>query len=254
MSMTKHSFDDVPNIRIDASDRTVQGTNPNGTPSPAPTIVKANNQGLVISALLLALIATGASGFLYYTQQQSQTALDSATARIMELENRLSATGEEMGNSTVALQVKVGELANRAEELWEQMDKLWASAWRRNQKEIQDLTKVVEDNRTKAQSSVNSVTASVNSVAASVKKSIKNVDTKFDALQNDFNATKNEILSVSLEIETMKQGLLSGQDTNVVINEKIAILEQRNTALKNKVTAMEKTLNSVSRGTGPTAG
>jgi septal ring factor EnvC (AmiA/AmiB activator) len=87
-----------------------------------------------------------------------------------------------------------------------------------------------------------------------VKKSIKNVDTKFDALQNDFNATKNEILSVSLEIETMKQGLLSGQDTNVVINEKIAILEQRNTALKNKVTAMEKTLNSVSRGSGPTAG
>ena len=247
MSMTKHSFDDVPNIRIDASDRTVQGTNPNGTPSPAPTIVKANNQGLVTSALLLALIATGASGFLYYTQQQSQTALDSATARIMELENRLSATGEEMGNSTVALQVKVGELANRAEELWGQMDKLWASAWRRNQKEIQDLTKVVEDNRTKAQSSVNSVTASV-------KKSIKNVDTKFDALQNDFNATKNEILSVSLEIETMKQGLLSRQDTNVVINEKIAILEQRNTALKNKVTAMEKTLNSVSRRQVPTAG
>ena len=124
----------------------------------------------------------------------------------------------------------------------------------RDKKEIQDLTKVVEDNRTKAQSSVNSVTASVNSVTASVKKSIKNVDTKFDALQNDFNATKNEILSVSLEIETMKQGLLSGQDTNVVINEKIAILEQRNTALKNKVTAMEKTLNSVSRGTVPTAG
>ena len=245
--MTKHSFDDVPNIRIDASDRSVQGTNPNGTPPPAPTIVKASNQGLVIGALLLALMATGASGFLYYTQQQSQIALENATARIMELENRLSATGEEMGNSTVALQVKVGELANRAEELWGQMDKLWASAWRRNQKEIKDLTKVVEDNRTNAQSSVNSVTASV-------KKSISSVDTKFDALQNDFNATKNEILSVSLEIETIKQGLLSGQDTNVVINEKIAILEQRNTALRNKVSSMEKTLNSVSRGTVPTAG
>lgn len=247
MSMTKHSFDDVPNIRIDASDRTVQGNNPNGAQPPAPTIVKANNQGLVIGTLLIALIATGASGFLYYTQQQSQMALDSATTRILELENRLSATGEEMGNSTVALQVKVGELANRAEELWGQMDKLWASAWRRNQKDIKDLSKVVEDNRTQAQSNVNTVTASV-------KKSINRVNNQFDALQNDFNATKNEILSVSLELETMKQGLLSGQDTNSVINEKIAILEQRNTALRNKVAAMEKTLNSVSVKPVPSAG
>jgi chromosome segregation ATPase len=247
MSMTKHSFDDVPNIRIDASDRTVQGNNPNGAQPPAPTIVKANNQGLVISTLLIALIAAGASGFLYYSQQQSQMALDSATTRILELENRLSATGEEMGNSTVALQVKVGELANRAEELWGQMDKLWASAWRRNQKDIKDLSKVVEDNRTQAQSNVNTVTASV-------KKSINRVNNQFDALQNDFNATKNEILSVSLELETMKQGLLSGQDTYSVINEKIAILEQRNTALRNKVAAMEKTLNSVSVKPGPSAG
>ena len=245
--MTKHSFDDVPNIRIDASDRTVQGNNPNGAQPPAPTIVKANNQGLVISTLLIALIAAGASGFLYYSQQQSQMALDSATTRILELENRLSATGEEMGNSTVALQVKVGELANRAKELWGQMDKLWALAWRRNQKDIIDLSKVVEDNRTQAQSNVNTVTASV-------KKSINRVNNQFDALQNDFNATKNEILSVSLELETMKQGLLSGQDTYSVINEKIAILEQRNTALRNKVAAMEKTLNSVSVKPVPSAG
>lgn len=237
MSMSQHSFDDVPNIRIDASDRSLQAPNPNGTPSPSTTIVKASNQGLVISALLLALISTGAAGFLFYTQQQSQLAFDSATARILELENRLSATGEEMGNSTVALQVKVTELANRSEELWQQMDKLWASAWRRNQSEIKDLTKVVEDNRTQAQSNVNSVTASIN-------KGLGNTEKKFDALQNDFNASKNDVLSVSLELETIKQGLLNGQDANVVINEKIAILEQRNTALRNKVTVIEKSLSS----------
>ena len=52
----------------------------------------------------------------------------------------------------------------------------------------------------------------------------------------------------------MKQGLLSGQDTNSVINEKIAILEQRNKALRNKVAAMEKTLNSVSVKPVPSAG
>ncbi|MEN8769889.1 MAG: ABC transporter C-terminal domain-containing protein, partial [Glaciecola sp.] len=124
--MSQHSFDDVPNIRVDASDRSVQAHNPNGTPPPVTTVVKASNQSLVISALLLALLSTGAAGYLLYNQQQSQLAFDNATARILELENRLSATGEEMGNSTVALQVKVTELANRLEELWQQMDKLWA--------------------------------------------------------------------------------------------------------------------------------
>lgn len=241
--MSQHSFDDVPNIRVDASDRSVQAHNPNGTPPPVATVVKASNQSLVISALLLALLSSGAAGYLLYSQQQSQLAFDSATARILELENRLSATGEEMGNSTVALQVKVTELANRSEELWQQMDKLWASAWRRNQSEIKDLTKVVEDNRTQAQSNVNSVTQSLS-------KGLASSDTKFDALQNDFNSAKNEILSVSMELETIKQGLLNGQDANVVINEKIAILEQRNTALRNKVSLIEKAMSSTSAPTG----
>ncbi|MDG1121075.1 MAG: hypothetical protein P8J70_00065 [Glaciecola sp.] len=241
--MSQHSFDDVPNIRIDASDRSVQSHNPNGTPPPATTVVKASNHGLVISALLLALVSAGAAGYLLYSQQQSQLALQSATARIVELENRLSATGEEMGNSTVALQVKVTELANRSEELWQQMDKLWASAWRRNQSEIKDLTKVVEDNRTQAQSNVNTVTESLN-------KGLASSDTKFDALQNDFNSAKNEVLSVSMELESIKQGLLNGQDANIVINEKIAILEQRNTALRDKVSLLEKAIASKSSSTG----
>ncbi|MBT4883766.1 MAG: hypothetical protein HON44_07325 [Glaciecola sp.] len=241
--MSQHSFDDVPNIRVDASDRSVQAHNPNGAPPPVTTVVKASNQSLVMSALLLALLSSGAAGYLLYSQQQSQLAFDSATARILELENRLSATGEEMGNSTVALQVKVTELANRSEVLWQQMDKLWASAWRRNQSEIKDLTKVVEDNRTQAQSNVNSVTQSLS-------KGLASSDTKFDALQNDFNSAKNEILSVSMELETIKQGLLNGQDANVVINEKIAILEQRNTALRNKVSLIEKAMSSTSAPTG----
>ena len=241
--MSQHSFDDVPNIRVDASDRSVQAHNPNGTPPPVTTVVKASNQSLVISALLLALLSTGAAGYLLYNQQQSQLAFDNATARILELENRLSATGEEMGNSTVALQVKVTELANRLEELWQQMDKLWASAWRRNQSEIKDLTKVVEDNRTQAQSNVNSVTQSLS-------KGLASSETKFDALQNDFNSAKNEILSVSMELETIKQGLLNGQDANVVINEKIAILEQRNTALRSQVSLIEKAMASKSSPTG----
>ena len=250
MSMTKHSFDDVPNIRIDASDRTVQGTNPNGTPSPAPTIVKANNQGLVIGALLLALIATGASGFLYYTQQQSQAAIDSATARIMELENRLSATGEEMGNSTVALQVKVGELANRAEELWDQMDKLWASAWRRNQSEIGDLNKTVMTLKASSEKSTKTLqleTADNNTALGLVQEQLESQASLLKQLNAKFNDINNVDADFEQQLENLREKLIATALANNDLTNQIDDLRRRVAAAEKKANHVEKLL------TGPTS-
>lgn len=228
--MTNRSFDEVPNIVIQDNDRIV----PKSTGTPSPSSPQPSSSGMTVFALLLALVASGAAGYLFWQGQQQIMALSAAEQRITDLENRLSATGEEMGNSTVALQVKVTELSNRADALWEQMDKLWASAWRRNQKDIQDLEALVNKQASKDKSA-----------RGKLDKSIKQVDKKFDALQNDFSATQNEILAVNLELEGIKQGLLGSQDANAVLNDKIAILEQRNANLKAKVTALEKMLASL---------
>ena len=99
----------------------------------------------VVFALLIALGAGGASGWLYTQNEAQKKVLLDAQQSIAELENRLSATDEEMGQSAVALQVKVTELGEKADQLWEQMDKLWASAWRRNQSEIKTLRQKVDN-------------------------------------------------------------------------------------------------------------
>ena len=54
--------------------------------------------------------------------------------RISDLEDRLSDTDEGMNQSAATLGVKIKELAS-------EVDKLWASAWRRNKAKIADLEK-----------------------------------------------------------------------------------------------------------------
>ena len=69
-------------------------------------------------AILLAVASCGASYWLFTQYQAQSVQLVEATQRISDLEQRLSATGQEMDQSAVALQVKVTELSKKADELW----------------------------------------------------------------------------------------------------------------------------------------
>lgn len=82
--------------------------------------------------------------FSFVLMQQQSNEFMNAESRIADLESRLSTTDESVSQSSVALQVKVKELKDRTNELEKQMDKLWASAWRRNQNEIASHTKSIE--------------------------------------------------------------------------------------------------------------
>lgn len=236
--MTQRSFDEVPNIVLQDNDRVV----PKASTPPPPPVQNSSSNGLAVFALLLGFAASGLSGYLFWQNTTQSELLKQSELRIADLENRLSATGEEMGNSTVALQVKVTELSNRAEELWDQMDKLWASAWRRNQKDIKDL------NQKFLTGQANDKNAR-DKIATGATKSVNAVDKKFDSLQNEFNATLNDILAVNLELEGVKQGLLTSQNTSNVLNDKIAILEQRNASLKAKVASLEKNIKTIQPAT-----
>ncbi|PAJ75383.1 hypothetical protein CJF42_05275 [Pseudoalteromonas sp. NBT06-2] len=91
-----------------------------------------------ISILLVILTMTAFSVSIWFLYQQNNLLLNSQR-RIETLENQLSATGEEIGTSAVFMQVKVKDLSEKTAELWKQMDKLWASAWRKNQNDIGEL-------------------------------------------------------------------------------------------------------------------
>ena len=170
--------DDFPTIRLDDEDRrdyqkkrqptpTKAPSNSSSPTSPSPkTPEKSSGGGNGLWVFLIALIALGACGgcyYLYTLVEQQKVVASQAEKRILELEKKLSATGEEMGESTVALQVKVNELASKTNDLWEQMDKLWASAWRRNQKEIADLGDRVGNVQTALQGNIKKVADDVTS-------------------------------------------------------------------------------------------
>lgn len=80
-------------------------------------------------AFVLAAAACAGAGYLYQELQKTSTALTEATERVGSLEDRLSSTDESVSESAAVQGVKIKELAS-------EVDKLWASAWRKNQAEL----------------------------------------------------------------------------------------------------------------------
>lgn len=96
------------------------------------------SSGLVWLLFLLVLVVAGGAGYLYSELLKSND-------RITTLEARLSEAGESMDQSSATIGLRLKELTDKTNQLWEQMDKLWASAWRRNQSEIATLRDDIKD-------------------------------------------------------------------------------------------------------------
>jgi chromosome segregation ATPase len=85
-----------------------------------------------VLALLVALAATAMAGLLYQQGLQLSAALEQSKLRISDLEGRLSSTDDSVNESSATMQVKIKDLAG-------EVDKLWASAWRKNDARITEL-------------------------------------------------------------------------------------------------------------------
>ncbi|WP_448212979.1 hypothetical protein [Colwellia sp. MEBiC06753] len=147
--MTNPIDDNIPSIKPDLDE--VEAYRSTKSPSKASAKVEATSStrtpdtpkksstlAILNSLVLYAAFAGG--GYWFYQQDLKSTqALHAAEERIVDLEKQLSATDEEMGESTVAMRAKLEGLIEKTDKLWDEMDKLWASAWRRNQSEIKEL-------------------------------------------------------------------------------------------------------------------
>lgn len=83
------------------------------------------------------VVAAVACAWAWQLQQQlvvAQQKLTNYGERIEDLEDRLSDTDEGVNQSSVAMAVKI-------KELYSEVDKLWASAWRKNKAKIAELEK-----------------------------------------------------------------------------------------------------------------
>ncbi len=101
----------------------------------------ASGGGAGLLARLFIAVSLAVAGVACAWAWQLQQELDGAgellaryESRISDLEDRLSDTDEGMNQSATAMAVKI-------KELYSEVDKLWASAWRRNKAAIAELEK-----------------------------------------------------------------------------------------------------------------
>jgi chromosome segregation ATPase len=92
----------------------------------------------IVVSLVVAAVACAWAWQLQQELDIAESVLTQYEQRISDLEDRLSDTDEGMNQSTAAMAVKV-------KELYSEVDKLWASAWRRNKAKIEGLEKSRDD-------------------------------------------------------------------------------------------------------------
>jgi chromosome segregation ATPase len=191
---TDKNKDEIPSLALDKDDLDSYHRARSGGSKKSPLAdkaIKPDNQGKAggpswLAILLLVVLLAGAIGYGFYTIQLQQQVFIKAQQRITVLERRLSDTGEEIGESAVAMQVRVTELSDKTQELWEQMDKLWASAWRKNQSEIKDLSASMRSQHNKLEQNISAVKG-----------------------ENDFNATTIGLLQEQLDFNVKATAKIS---------------------------------------------
>jgi chromosome segregation ATPase len=239
--MATEPLDDMPKIRLEKDDldsfhRTraqsaKKSSKKNSSPDEPSSIF---NPPSWLAILLLLAIIVGVTSYWSYQQYE---VLQQAQSRITDLEGRLSATGEDMDQSAAALQIKVSELSVRTEDLWEQMDKLWASAWRRNQSEIGELNKTVMALKTsteKSAKSLNSGTASNDTSIGLLNEQSENQANLLKQLNTQLSQVSNVDANFEQQIASLREKLISTALANNDLTNQIDDLRRRVVAAEKK--------------------
>ncbi|PKH00572.1 hypothetical protein [Paraglaciecola sp. MB-3u-78] len=252
--MATDPLDDMPKIRLEKDDldsfhRTrAQATNKSSKkanlPDESPSV---SNSPSWLAILFVLLVIVGAAGYWSFEQFK---VLQQAQSRITDLESRLSATGEDMDQSAAALQIKVSELSAKTEDLWGQMDKLWASAWRRNQSEIGALNKTVmslKASTEQSSKSLNSNTANNNTSIGLVKEQLEGQANLLKQLNDKFGQINNIDADFEQQLASLREKLISTALANNDLTNQIDDLRRRVMAAEKKANQVENML------TGPTS-
>lgn len=243
--------DDMPRIIIDQEDReTYRQSRTKGqysaseeaskpassstTTQTSTTNTSSSSGSPFITTLLFLLVIVGFGGsyFLYMQQQQLTSTLDQAQQRIQDLENQLSATGEEMGESAVVIQSRVSALDARTKELWSQMDKLWASAWRRNQSDIKEINTQLTSMSTGTKEMNNQIKTLQSDITASI--------TNIDLLQEQINTQSGNVNDVSLTLAQSTRSLENVTQNLASVSRKLQATDKINDTLLQRIRELEK--------------
>lgn len=228
--------------------------------SSSTTTQTKNTSSSALSKFSTFLIYSLMAGAAYWGYQQNintTALLNSSENRIADLERQLSATGEEMGESAVEMKVRLETLGKTSDKLWIEMDKLWASAWRKNQSQIKSL-----ENKNK---SLNNLSSTQRKTITSTLASIKEINDKqvaaeysVDAIKEQLKSSRKlteEIKKLSLELSAIESNSQRRDKQQISLASRVTKLSEQNNQLRSQIkslqTKLAKAIKSIPAKTAP---
>lgn len=210
-----------------------------------------------LSIFLTYSLIAGAGYWAYQQDIKTTALLVSSEQRIADLEHQLSATGEEMGESAVEMKVRLETLGKTSDKLWQEMDKLWASAWRKNQSQIKNL-------QTKNKS-LNDLSSTQRKTITSTLISIKEINEKQVAAEYSVDALKEQLKSsekltqqikeLSLELSGLESSSQRRDKQQISLASRVTKLSEQNKQLllqvKDLETKLTKAISTIPAKTAP---
>lgn len=256
--MNNRNDENIPSIKPDLDQveayRSTQKTKQQAQPvtASAPSTAKKSSAMGILNAIILYSAVAGGGYWFYQQDVKADQALAAAESRIVDLERQLSATDEEMGESTVAMRAKLEGLIEKTDKLWSEMDKLWASAWRKNQSQIKELrsTTIKADNKAKT----------LDESIASNKVAIGELSDKQTAVAFNLNAIseqldqaqsiRTDIDKLSNQLNSLETQSSSRDKQQIELATMVAELDTSVKMLIERVQSMSRTGNASSGSSG----
>ncbi len=224
------SSTDIPSL-APTKDEVAQRQRVNGSKSvsrdKAQVAPKASTSTWILSIFIVILIAAlvGLARWNYFLQRQVDSTgqlAEQSQERIGDLELRLSTSDDSINKSGVVMQVQIKELKDKTDGLWEQMDKLWASAWRRNQKELVDHSQQLKALQEKQDKQVQSLKVLEDKLKNSIS-ALTDIDTRLQAL----NKVPEQYSQIKKDFEQQRELLRQVNDALNRINAERSVLDKR---------------------------
>ncbi len=211
--------------------------------------VRASGAGLWARLFIVVslVVAAVACAWAWQLQQQlvvAQENLLNYGERIADLEDRLSDTDEGVNQSSAAMAVKI-------KELYSEVDKLWASAWRRNKARIEALEKSASGHssqlatlgRTDKTYSVQLQSLAVDmqklqAVSSDLEKLVKTAkasETQLEKLADDLNRMGLEYAKLRQRVSTNEEWVESINGFRKQVNRTLSEFNARLTELQPEV-------------------
>ncbi len=198
-------------------------------------------RALAVAGLLCAVAAAAGAAVLLNRTQALERALAQSNLRIADLEGRLSSTDDSVNQSSAAMQVKLKEVAG-------EVDKLWASAWRKNGARIDELDAAMKKTSTTAdadhkqlgelaaaQTKLQQRVASSEEIAAQLK-TLKEQQGSLQSAISRLNSTMSTLTSTQSAQEARLKESEQWVQSNVEFRRQVS---QRLTRLENPPSALQ---------------